>query len=84
VAFTDGLPEVAAFEAPPAASACRRELLDEDENRTRDGQPGEDEEQRGERQTVPGHFDFFYRPRPRGALELDLRMGYSSPLANGL
>jgi hypothetical protein len=49
---------MAALEAPSAASTGGWELLDEDEDGTRDGQPGEHEEQRCERQTVPGHFVF--------------------------
>jgi hypothetical protein len=49
---------MATLEAPSAASAGGRELLDEDEDCARDGQPGEHEEQGCERQTVPGHSVF--------------------------
>jgi hypothetical protein len=61
-----------AFEAPAAAAARGRQLLDEDEHRTGDSRPAEhEEENHKEGQIVPGHWSISYRLAPTGALARD-------------
>jgi hypothetical protein len=61
-----------ALEAPAAAAARRRQLLDENEHGAGDRRPAEhEEENRKEGQIVPGHWFSSYRLAPTGALARD-------------